>query len=141
VEEGKDDDALRLIENTKGHALRQLSELVHRSEEDARIGIAFHQKDYDEFLRLAQQVAKELPQSSEAAGQVASAYACKYAVTGDPTFRQAALDKLDEARKLSGPADKSFAEYENRIQHRLATRTVITHAQFVQQFPNGWKGN
>jgi ADP-ribosylglycohydrolase len=130
-----------LIEETKRRAPPEWAAMDHQTEEDAQIGIAFHRRDYDEFARLAQQVSRENPRSAAAAAEVASAYACKYAVTGDPSMRQAALDSLEQARKLKRPNDAGFPEYENRIQHRLATRMILSRAQFVQQYPNGWKGN
>jgi hypothetical protein len=103
----------------------------------ARLGAAFNEADYDEFLRIAQEMAAARPEDPIAVGWLASAYACKYAATGDEAFRQKSLESLASAEKL-GPTDE-FAEYEMRIRYRLATREIISGAEFQKRFPNGWK--
>jgi tetratricopeptide (TPR) repeat protein len=63
----------------------------------AEIGAAFNSKDYDRFLDKAQASLQETPQDRSAVAMVASAYACKYAVTGDQQFRDKALEMLKKA--------------------------------------------
>ena len=74
-------------------------------------------------------------------GQVASAYACKYAQTQDEQYRIMSMDALDRARTLanSTPELKEyFVEYEQRILHRLHTKQIIDRNEFIKRYPNGW---
>ena len=100
------------------------------------IGDAFERKDYDTFLALAQKVFELEPGSSLAAAQVASALACKFAVTNDPAWRARAEEALEKARQLSvTPEGKnSFEEYQERILHRLNSRQIITKAEYDRRF-------
>ena len=84
-------------------------------------GTAFEAKDYDRFVSLSQQIATQNPDSSDALGMLASALACKYAVTGDQSFHVRAMQALAQAEKLaerSADEKKSFQEYSDRIQYR-----------------------
>lgn len=101
----------------------------------ARIGVAFDRKNYDEFLSLSLDLMKKHPNEPNVIGGVASAYACKYAVTGDDSFKRLSLDFLDSARRRAGKDNPDFAEYEARIQHRLATREIIDAAEYHRRFP------
>jgi tetratricopeptide (TPR) repeat protein len=141
INQEKDEEALALLESAKLRAPPQLATTIREGEIQANIGIAFRRKDYDAFLSLAQEMEKLEPNSLTAVCDVASAYACKYAVSGNAAFRDQSLQYLNMAKGLAGPREKDFAEYENRIQHRLATRKVITGKEFKEQFPNGWKAN
>jgi hypothetical protein len=141
VGQEKDEEALALLQKAKFRAPPQLATTIREGEIQAEIGIAFRKKDFDAFLRLAQEMENLDPQEAMSAANVASALACKYAVTGDPAYRAQCLQQLDKAKALNGPNDTNFAEYENRIQHRLATRKIITGKEFKEQFPNGWKAN
>jgi hypothetical protein len=141
ISQEKDEEALALLQAAKFHAPPQLATMIREGEIQAEIGVAFRRKDYDAFLRLARELENLDPQESFAVCNVASALACKYAATGDETFRQESLKYLDKARNLAQPNDTRFAEYENRIQHRLATRKIITGKEFKEQFPNGWQAN
>ena len=69
---------------------------------------------------------------------MASAYACKYAVTGDEQFKEESLKKLEEARSVAGN-NEVFEEYQQRILHRLYTREIIKRDEFIKRFPNGWE--
>jgi hypothetical protein len=69
---------------------------------------------------------------------LASAWACKHAQTGEPAFRERALECLEEAAKMA-QGDPQFTEYEDRIRHRLDSREIITRDEFQRRFPNGWK--
>jgi hypothetical protein len=102
----------------------------------AEIAAAFDAKNYDRFLELALQMQQGAPNDPQAAAPAASAYACKYAVTGKEEFRQQALRLLDKA-KAAGDS-KELREYEDRILHRLETREILSRREFQQKFPNGW---
>jgi hypothetical protein len=102
----------------------------------AELGVAFDDKDYDGFLSAATRLLKLKPNDPMALGSVASAYACKFAETGDAGYRGKSLEFLEKAKA----ADRSgqFAEYEMRIRHRLHTREIIEREEFQKRFPNGW---
>jgi tetratricopeptide (TPR) repeat protein len=105
----------------------------------AKIGVAFDNRDYDTFLRLAYESYQSNPADARSAARVASAYACKYVETGSESFKQKSLEHLQKARDMSPPNDPDFLEYEQRILYRLHAREVITRKQFYVKFPNGWK--
>ncbi|MGA2916037.1 MAG: hypothetical protein ABSE89_08445 [Sedimentisphaerales bacterium] len=104
----------------------------------AAIGAAFDNNDYDRFLALTSENYKKNPNDGFACAQVSSAYACKFAVTGDEQFKEKSLNMLDKARSLS-KTDPTFQEYEQRILNRLYSREIITRSEFQKRFPNGWK--
>lgn len=120
-------DAATLYPEAKG-----LAAMAERAEE----GAAFEAKDYDRFLVIANKQWLEYP-SSETAGAVASALACKYAATGEPKYREQSEEMLKVAREKLGadPAElKFFQEYAERIRYRLDSRTIITKTQYDQKF-------
>jgi DNA-directed RNA polymerase subunit RPC12/RpoP len=108
---------------------------------NAKIGIAFDNKDYDEFLALSQKVYEKNPRQCDYVAMVASAYACKYAVSGDEQFKQQSLDFLKKAKTMSERQGflKEYNEYSDRILHRIATREIIDREEFNKRFPNGWQ--
>jgi tetratricopeptide (TPR) repeat protein len=102
----------------------------------ARMAVAFDDRDYDAFLKVAHQFLKAQPKDPRALGSVASAYACKYAETGQALFRQKSLEFLEKMRALDqGPES---GEYEMRIRHRLSRREVISPEEFYKRYPTGW---
>ncbi|NOZ23479.1 MAG: hypothetical protein GXP25_20580 [Planctomycetes bacterium] len=103
----------------------------------AEIGAAFDRKDYDEFLKKAQGLMKINHRDSFAVGNVASAYACKYAVTGKEQFKKDALRYLEQAKRLAGKDDPEFQEYEERIRHRLESREIISQQEYERRFRKG----
>ncbi len=105
----------------------------------ARIGKCFDEEDYDGFLREASELAERHPGDTMALGQLASAYACKYADTGDDQFKQEALAALEKARAAARD-DPEFKEYEDRILHRIETREILRREEFNKRYPNGWHG-
>jgi len=102
------------------------------------IGKAFDDKDYDTFLSLSKENAELCPDEAFEQAGVASAYACKFAVTGSPEFREQAMDTLEKARALVEGDDPHWTEYEQRILHRLDSREIISRDEFVKRFPDGW---
>jgi hypothetical protein len=99
-------------------------------------GVAFARKDYDKFLAIARKQWTEHPSAGDAAG-VASALACKYAVSGDATFRQQAEEMLAKAQQMSKgdtEALKRLDEYLPRIRYRLDSRQIITKTEYDRKF-------
>ncbi len=105
---------------------------------NAEIAVAFDNKDYDGFLAITLQSLEDTPHESFAIASVASAFACKYAATGDEKFKQQSLEKLKQAGNLS-QGDEVHKEYAQRILHRLHSREIITREQFYEKFPDGWQ--
>jgi hypothetical protein len=102
-------------------------------------GVAYERKNYDAFLSLSEKIQQANLSSSRDTAQVASALACKYAATNDPSYRVRAEAELAKARSLAvSPEDKKeLEEYEPRILHRLNSRTVISKAEYDRRFrPN-----
>jgi len=134
-------------EDRSAEALPLLRAYVKTSPEDvnarkillqAEVAAAFEARDYETFLQKTLEVAGQNPSEPTAVAGVASAYACKYAVQGDEEFARQARERLEAARKLAPPSDPDFEEYSQRIQFRLATREIISRAEFHRRFPNGW---
>lgn len=102
-------------------------------------GVAFEDKDYDRFVSIAQKQWDSYPQSGTAA-VLSSAFACKYAVTGDPNYKKQSEDMLKEAeqRTAQTPDDKkAFEEYAERIRYRLDSRQIISKTEYDQRFRSG----
>jgi tetratricopeptide (TPR) repeat protein len=103
-------------------------------------GAAFESKDYDRFLALTQQTWKAHPDSADVAGQVASALACKYAATGDVSWRRQAEEMMEKSRQLAqkSPEEiKSFEEYAERTRYRLSSREIIDKPEYDRRFRSG----
>ena len=104
---------------------------------NAKMGAAFNAGDYDEFLACAKSFDKKYPKDRISKATLASAYACKYAETGDEKFRKQSEAFLDQARKMTAD-DPYFKEYENRIMHRLYSKEIISRQEFMKRYPDGW---
>ncbi len=105
---------------------------------NANIGLSFDNKEYDSFLRYALELQNKYPQESLYYAGVASAYACKFAVTSDNQFKDKTLEYLKKSKELSSD-EATYREYEQRILYRLSTREIIDKKEFDKKFPNGWK--
>ncbi len=105
----------------------------------AEVGAAFDSKDYDLMLEKSRAIMEKDPRDSSAAAGVASALACKWAVTGERRFKIEALDFLKRARTLDAGRDPSFREHEARILHRLDSRRIISREEYARKFPGGYK--
>jgi len=123
--------------------LRQASNEYPQSENFAaaalnlEISVAFNHKDYDSFLRLSQALLDRYPSDPNVVGGVASALACKYAATGDPSYRKQAEEMLEKARLLAlgSPEQKAhFEEYAERINYRLQSRVIIDKPEYDRRF-------
>ena len=106
----------------------------------AEMSLAFDEHDYGLLLEKSRRLEQMAPNDSTTAASVASALACMYAETGEPHFQDESLEKLAQARQMIGDSEDSyFKEYENRIQHRLDSRVIISRSEFLERFPDGWK--
>jgi hypothetical protein len=126
-------EALVLLESCRGKVYddSDLDALIAY----AKAGIAFDSGDYDEFVRRALEMEWRQKDDPVIKAQVASAYACKYAQTQDEQYKVSSLAALDQARTMAGAMPEyqdQFAEYEQRILHRLHTREIM------KRHPNGW---
>jgi hypothetical protein len=93
---------------------------------------AFERKDYDTFLASSRRLWEERPGAVTAAG-VASALACKYAVTRDPAYRneaEAMLRQGEQQTKQHPEELKDFQEYAERINYRLISRKTIDTPEY-----------
>jgi hypothetical protein len=98
---------------------------------------AFERKDYDGFLKISEEAWKQHPSSAEYAGMVASALACKYAITGEPDYRSRSEQMLDTARRLaqsSAAASAQEKEFEARTPYRLQSRQIIDRDEYNRRF-------
>jgi tetratricopeptide (TPR) repeat protein len=99
-------------------------------------GVAFEQKDYDTFLAISEKAWKEHADANSASG-MASALGCKYAVTGDESFRQRSEEMLQKAFEMAkGDAEelKVLNEFAERNKYRLESRVILTKAEYDKRF-------
>ena len=82
-------------------------------------------------------LAKRQPEEPMWALGVASAYACKFAATGDGESKDLAERQIETALKMKGAEGKAFEETVDRIRYRLETREIISRSEYVRRFPNG----
>jgi hypothetical protein len=139
LNQNKSAEALKRLQSCKGRVADEpfLDDLIM----SAQVGVAFDQGDYDEFLALALQMDARHKDDPAYVGQLASAYACKYAETSDEQYKVKSLAALDRARTLASSKpeyEEYYAEYEPRILHRLYTRQIISRNEFNKRYPNGW---
>lgn len=73
------------------------------------------------------------PKTWSAESAVSSAFACKYAVTGNEEFKREALNHLERAEKLAKPGDVNFNEMKDRIAYRLQTKEIISREEFLRR--------
>jgi hypothetical protein len=136
-EDGKEVEAARLMHEAAA-AYPELPGLATAAEYYDS-GAAFARKDYDTFVAISRKEWKERPTAAMAAG-LASALACKYAVTGDASFRQESEEMLAKAQQLAqgdSEALKNLEEYLPRIRYRLDTRQIITRKEYDRRFRSG----
>jgi DNA-directed RNA polymerase subunit RPC12/RpoP len=91
-------EALKLLQSCRGRVQDEsnLDDLILQ----AQIAIAFGDADYDEFLRIALQTGQKHKEDPTIIGQVASAYACKYAETHEDKYKIESMAALYHARTL-----------------------------------------
>ena len=92
--------------------------------------VTFAKKDYDGFLAISEK-SWQIQQNAITAAGVASALACKYAATGDISFRRRSEDIVAKARELAAKDDpetlKQLADFDERNRYRLESRNIITN--------------
>jgi len=103
----------------------------------AKAGIAFKEKDYDKLLELSLKMSRDNNKDQVYAGGIASAYACKYAETGDEQFKKLCLEALEQYKQAPGE-NPYLKESINRMEHRLYTREIISPEKFLELYPDGW---
>jgi hypothetical protein len=109
--------------------------------EDYDEGAAFERKDYDAYLSMAEKQWKDRPSPITTAA-VASAFACKYAATGDVSYRKQSEEMLQKAQQQAqGNSDemKGFQEFAERIRYRLDSRKVIGKQEYDRRFRSNEK--
>jgi tetratricopeptide (TPR) repeat protein len=108
--------------------------------EDYDAGAAYERKDYDTFVAISEKGWKE-HSGSQASALLASALACKYAVTGDPSYKQRSEEMLEKSRQLvqggSQQDQQAFQEYAERIRYRLDSRQIISTQEYNRKFRSG----
>ncbi len=134
AEDGKEIEAARLMHEA-AVTYPEMPGLAFAAESYDE-GVAFLKHDYDAFLAIAEKQWKQqnLP---ETAAAVASALACKYAITADIIYRQRSEEMFKTARQLAqGNADalKGLDEFEERNYYRLESRTIISKQEYDRRF-------
>jgi hypothetical protein len=136
-EGGHDAEAAKLMHEAAASYPEYADLVVAAHEYDA--GAAFVRKDYDAFVALAERVWKERP-TAFTASELASALACKYAVTGDVAYRKESEKMLQTAEgeaQKDPEAMKSFQEYAERVRYRLNSRQIIDTQEYNRRFRTG----
>src|SRR5262249_36960274 len=138
-EDGKAEDVVELIKASLPNlppSYRQTASVLLLNAEGS---LAFDRQDYDEFLAKAEAMAREAPDHPATLEMGASALAAQYAATGDGAYRTQALEALARCRNSEVTKVPGFAEFDIRMQHRLATGQILSPKQFAARFPQGWK--
>ena len=131
----KNDEAVRLLKNAD--AVLDPSFEVGFFLLQATSYKAFDEKDYESYISLSMEFAERYTEAPQSQFALVSAYACQYAITGNSEFREKALQALEKSRPLMAD-NPSFAEFEQRMMHRLITKDIISREEFVRRFPEGW---
>src|SRR5205823_6435284 len=103
LKEDKSREALQLLQQCKKHWPNNPA--VNSLIVQAELSVAFDDKDYDKFVARAQDLLKANPNDPTALATVASAYACKYAASGEDQFKKESLHYLDVAGQKAPPGD------------------------------------
>jgi hypothetical protein len=132
--------------NRTAEAIRLLNEATHEYPQSPALAVgalmlegneAFDRKDYDGLLAKSRAALALMPDQPRLLGSVASALACKYAVTGDSAFHVEAEQLLARAQTLAArsPEEQASAEeYAERIRYRLRTRVIIDKDEYDRRF-------
>jgi hypothetical protein len=98
---------------------------------------AFDRKDYGQFLTLAEKLVARHPESPDDVAMLASALACQYALRGEESLKQKALQTIERARALAANDAEARARlegYEDRIRYRLESRQIIDTEEYERRF-------
>ena len=100
---------------------------------NAKIGLAFDNKEYNEFLDLTQKYKDFHPDNPIVVAQMASAYACLYAANGKEGDKQNAMSYLEQAEKLcEDEVNPYFVDYKERILYRIETRKILKKNEYYE---------
>jgi predicted DCC family thiol-disulfide oxidoreductase YuxK len=98
--------------------------------------VAFDRKDYDLYLRLAEDNARKNPGGPAAALWLANARATRYAISGDGKDRAAAQEALETAEALArsavGGGNVDLKTTFDRIRYRIETRKILDPKEYDQ---------
>lgn len=143
----KADSARKLVEaHRSAEATRLMNEAAQQYPQSPYLAVgaltlkgsdAFDRKDYDALLSNSRAALALMPDHPRILSSVASALACKYAVTGDSAFRIEAEQLLARAQTLAAPDPEekaSYDEYAERIRYRLRTRVIIDKDEYDRRF-------
>jgi tetratricopeptide (TPR) repeat protein len=136
-QQGKEIEAARLMHEA-ATAYPEMPDLAFIAEAYDE-GVVFARKDYDAFVTIAEKQWKERPLANTAAG-LASALACKFAITGDSSYRQRSEEMLQTARQLAKDypeAMKGLDEFAERNRYRLDSRKIIDKREYDRLFRSG----
>jgi tetratricopeptide (TPR) repeat protein len=139
LSKGQSSEAVNYLRKARQSAGDAKVDLIDRTLLQAEAGAAFDAKNYDEFLAKSKALVAQTPDDAQSVAMVASAYACKYAVTGAEEHHREALKNVDKASQLSPSNEPQLAEYRHRILYRLDTREIISRDEFKRRFPNGYQ--
>jgi hypothetical protein len=136
-QDGKEIEAARLVHEA-AVTYPELPALAFTAESYEE-GVAFVGHDYDAFLAIAEKQWKQqnLPQTAAA---LASALACKYAITKNAVYRQHSEEMLEKARQLAqGNVEmlKGLDEFSERNRYRLESRQIISKQEYDRRFRSG----
>lgn len=133
-QEGKEEEAAKLM-HAAAAGYPELPSLAFAAEYYDS-GAAFARGDYDTFVAIARKQWNDHPSASTAAA-LASSLACKFAVTGDATFKQESEGMLAKSQQMAQgdpEALKNLEEYFPRIRYRLDSRQIITKKEYDRRF-------
>jgi len=133
-QDGKEIEAARLMHEAAA-TYPELPALAFAAESYEE-GVAFIRQDYDAFLAIAERQWKQqaVPQTAAA---LASALACKYAITKNAAYRQQSEEMLEKAQQLAqGNAEalKGLEEFAERNRYRLESRQIISKQEYDRRF-------
>lgn len=105
---------------------------------NAKMNLAFEQKRYEDALDLAREALKENPADPLLMCQVASYCAAVWASRGDYKMKNQAqlyIDKVKSFEKDVTGAERKQMDYQvARIQHRIATKQILTRKEYEDKF-------
>ena len=99
--------------------------------------VAFEAKDFTAYFRASQALLEADEHSASSVQAMATAWACRYVLTGKEEFREKALACLKEAREL-GATDQDDANWvEAWVQQMLDRRSILSFREFWYSIGKG----
>jgi hypothetical protein len=135
LQQDSSEKALRLFEETHAYAPGEFELDYYITQ--ARLGFAFDQGNYHEFLHESRKLGGLIPEDPMRFAYLASAHACLYASTDNALHRDSAEHFLAQAHVDGDSA--AVAEYEARIRYRLHSKEIVSSKEYYARFPEGWK--